>query len=116
MPCPKYHLKLTKTYELAKVDGDPATDADAKAYHLVLSLQVTNNDTKKHDVAYRLDGPNGLPVEGAWYATKVAEDGHGPSRRRLPIEPTAISRWWPVRNSRRKDEKFRKEIGREHAV
>ncbi len=68
-PVPEYHLTITKTYELVKVDGDPATEPDAKAYHLILSLQVTNNDTKKHDVAYRLDGPNGLPVEGAWFVT-----------------------------------------------
>ena len=68
-PVPEYHLTITKTYELVKVDGDPATEPDANAYHLVLSLQVTNNDTKKHDVAYRLDGPNGLPVEGSWYVT-----------------------------------------------
>ena len=74
---PKYQLKLTKTYELAKVDGDPAVDVDAKAYHLVLTLQVTNLDSKPHDVAYRLDGPNGLPVEGSWYATKVQKTGLG---------------------------------------
>ena len=74
---PKYQLKLTKTYELAKVDGDPAMDVDAKAYHLVLTLQVTNLDSKPHEVAYRLDGPNGLPVEGAWYATKVQKTGLG---------------------------------------
>ncbi len=68
-PVPEYHLTMTKTYELVKVDGDPATEPDAKAYNLVLTLQVTNNDTRRHEVAYRLDGPNGLPVEGAWYVT-----------------------------------------------
>ena len=74
---PKYRLQLTKTYELKKVDGDPAVDVDARAYHLVLTLQVTNQDSKPHEVAYRLDGPNGLPVEGAWYATKVQKTGSG---------------------------------------
>ena len=74
---PKYQLKLTKTYALAKVDGDPAIDVDAKAYHLVLTLQVTNLDSKPHDVAYRQDGPNGLPTEGSWYATKVQKTGLG---------------------------------------
>jgi YidC/Oxa1 family membrane protein insertase len=74
---PKYHLKLTKTYELVKIDGDPAIDVDAKAYHLVLTLQVTNQDSKPHEVAYRLDGPNGLPIEGAWYASKVQKSGVG---------------------------------------
>lgn len=74
---PKCRLKLTKTYELVKVDGDPAVDVDAKAYHLVLTLQVTNQDSKPHEVAYRQDGPNGLPVEGAWYASKVQKTGVG---------------------------------------
>ena len=75
---PKYQLKLTKTYELKKVDGDaPAKNVDARAYHLVLNLQITNLDSKPRDVAYRLDGPNGLPVEGAWYASKVQKTGLG---------------------------------------
>jgi YidC/Oxa1 family membrane protein insertase len=74
---PAYHLKFTKTYELVKIDGDPAADVDAVAYHLVLTLQVTNLDSKPHDVAYRLDGPNGLPIEGSWYASKVQKSGIG---------------------------------------
>ena len=37
-----------------------------------------------------------------------AEDGHGPPRRRLPIESPKISRWWPVRNSRRSRTKARR--------
>ena len=73
----KYHLKLTKTYELAKVDGEPTTDVDAKAYHLQLTLEITNQDSKPHQVAYRQDGPNGLPVEGSWYASKVQKSGVG---------------------------------------
>jgi len=81
-PVPEYHLTVTKTYELVKVDGDAATEPDAKAYHLILSLQVTNNDAKKHEVAYRLDGPNGLPVEGSWYVTsKVGRTWSGEGLR-----------------------------------
>ncbi len=81
-PVPEYHLTITKTYELVKVDGEAATEPDAKAYHLILSLQVTNNDTKKQEVAYRLDGPNGLPVEGSWYVTsKVGRTWSGEGLR-----------------------------------
>ena len=60
---PKYHLKVIKTYSLEKAD-DPA-DPDGRAYHLVMSVALTNLDSKKHEVAYRQDGPNGLPTEGA---------------------------------------------------
>jgi YidC/Oxa1 family membrane protein insertase len=28
-----------------------------------------------HTIAYRLDGPNGLPTEGSWYATRVTRSG-----------------------------------------
>ncbi len=30
---------------------------------------------RPHKVAYRLDGPNGLPTEGKWYATRVTRSG-----------------------------------------
>ena len=66
---PERHLKVTKTYELAKLPGNGATDGDDQAYHLTLSVAITNNDTKKHEVAYRQDGPNGLPMEGSWYVS-----------------------------------------------
>ena len=68
-PVPEYRLTIFKSYELVKVEGDPAKELDAMAYHLVLTIQAVNNDSKPHQVAYRLDGPNGLPVEGEWYVT-----------------------------------------------
>jgi YidC/Oxa1 family membrane protein insertase len=64
---PRYPIEITKTYELQKA-GNGADDAGA--YHLVLNVSITNlDDAKKHDVAFRQDGPNGLPVEGAWYVS-----------------------------------------------
>ncbi len=74
---PAFHLEVTKTYRLVKVDGDPAVDRDARAYHLELSLSVKNKDKAAHSIAYRLDGPNGLPREGFWYAysSKVGIQG-----------------------------------------
>ena len=40
-----------------------------------MSLELKNIDPAKtaHDVAYRLDGPTGLPHEGAWYVSKLGE-------------------------------------------
>jgi YidC/Oxa1 family membrane protein insertase len=72
---PHRGLEITKTYRLAEVPEDARANADAQAYHLDFELRIKNvekADSKKaHDVAYRLDGPNGLPHEGAWYASKV---------------------------------------------
>ncbi|MGD0897287.1 MAG: PDZ domain-containing protein, partial [Thermoguttaceae bacterium] len=70
-------LEVTKTYRLAKVPEDALGEADADAYHLDFDFSIKNVDGKAHDVAYRLDGPNSLPHEGAWYATKVSRNWGG---------------------------------------
>jgi YidC/Oxa1 family membrane protein insertase len=74
---PERRLEITKTYRLAKVPAIAQSDADAKAYNLEFQIDVRNLDGKAHDVAYRLDGPNGLPREGAWYAIKVGVKSGG---------------------------------------
>ena len=68
---PEWGLAITKTYRLAKVPGDHASEADFPAYHLTFELAIKNVGDKSRKVAYRLDGPNGLPREGWWYANKV---------------------------------------------
>jgi YidC/Oxa1 family membrane protein insertase len=69
---PRRGLEITKTYRLAEVPAEAWAAADAQAYHLEFELRIKNIAGKAHDVAYRLDGPNGLPHEGAWYAYKVS--------------------------------------------
>ena len=59
-------LKLVKRYTLAK-----AGDADKPGYHLGLRFEVHNLGTEPQSVAYRLQGPTGLPLEGWWYSTKL---------------------------------------------
>ena len=63
---PEIGLEIIKTYRLAKVPDESAADADFPAYHLEFEIEIRNigGDTA-HKVAYRLDGPNGLPTEGA---------------------------------------------------
>ncbi len=69
---PALGLEVTKTYRLAKVPADQKDDANAPAYNLNLEVAVTNVSEAAHQVAYRLDGPTGLPTEGSWYAIKVS--------------------------------------------
>lgn len=59
-------LKVTKRYSLKRIekDGDPAYDLD-------LQIEIENLSNRPHQVAYRLDGPNGLPLEGWWYSVKL---------------------------------------------
>jgi YidC/Oxa1 family membrane protein insertase len=84
---PGYGLEVTKTYRLEKVPATALADANFKAYHLVLDVSVRNVDQhgKAHKVAYRLDGPTGLPTEGYWYATSKVERGWGSGLRDVVV-------------------------------
>ena len=69
-------LEVIKRYELA-LSNDSGRSAEAvdafvengRAYHLNLTVEVKNYDaTSSRRVAYLLDGPTGLPLEGAWFS------------------------------------------------
>lgn len=68
----RWNLEVTKTYRLAALPAEQSDDPSAKAYHLSLEIGLRNLDERTHQVAYQLDGPNGLPIEGWWYAAKVS--------------------------------------------
>ena len=74
---PEFGLKVTKTYRLAKLPEDQQSNVDAKAYHLVFDVKIENIGSKARKVAYQLDGPTGLPLEGRWYARKVGRGWGG---------------------------------------
>jgi len=69
---PEWGLELVKTYRLAQVPQNEQTDSTAKAYHLEFDVAIRNVGNQARTVAYQLDGPTGLPVEGYWYANKVS--------------------------------------------
>ena len=70
MKLPKQHLEITKRFRLSKVPPD-TDDASYPAYHLEYTVEIHNTSPKAQTVAYRQDGPTGLPIEGAWYASKI---------------------------------------------
>jgi YidC/Oxa1 family membrane protein insertase len=72
---PKYGFVITKRYHLAKASEQPVAEGGMPAYDLTMEISVRNEGQDPHDVAYRLDGPNGLPIEGWWYAQKVNRKG-----------------------------------------
>ncbi len=78
---PEMGLEITKTYRLAKVPDDSLANADYPAYHLQFDVEIRNVGGETHKVAYRLDGPNGLPTEGKWYAYKVSRNWGGAGLR-----------------------------------
>jgi len=64
-------LELTKRYKIAKADGDKP------AYHLTLEIELRNVGQTAHSVAYQLDGPTGLPIEGWWYTSRPSRSWGG---------------------------------------
>ena len=70
-------LELTKKYELVQNGTSPkeGNSADSfvkngRAYHLNLTLEIKNFDaSSSRRIAYLLDGPTGLPLEGAWFSS-----------------------------------------------
>lgn len=65
-------IELEKTYRLARVGEGQEANPDHPAYHLDLQVAIRSLDGQPHQVAYQLDGPTGLPLEGWWYASKVS--------------------------------------------
>jgi YidC/Oxa1 family membrane protein insertase len=71
---PELHLELLKRYTLEPVPPDSRDDPTYPGYHLRFDIEVRNtSDVAQKGLAYRLDGPNGLPIEGWWYAYKISQ-------------------------------------------
>ncbi len=61
-------LEIVKRYRLTP----PAADGGKSAqYHLDFDIELRNLGDQPQEVAYRLNGPNGLPLEGWWYITRI---------------------------------------------
>ena len=63
-------LEITKTYRLAPKAEQPGKRI-GDGYQLTLAVAMRNLDIQEQKVAYQLDGPTGLPLEGGWYARKT---------------------------------------------
>jgi YidC/Oxa1 family membrane protein insertase len=64
-------LEVIKRFRLAEVPQDKRDDREFPGYHIDFDVEFKNLATEPQSVSYRLQGPNGLPVEGWWYAQKV---------------------------------------------
>jgi len=71
---PACGLEIVKKFRLARVEPEALDDDSAKAYHLGLDIEIRNLGTQSRKVAYQLDGPTGLPIEGYWYASKIGRE------------------------------------------
>lgn len=64
---PGREVEVTKRYKLEQRDVAKKDDT-AQAYTLKMTIELKNLAKDARKLAYRLDGPTGLPVEGYWYS------------------------------------------------
>lgn len=64
-------LEVVKRFRLARVAGDQLSNEAYPAYHLTLEIEFSNRGSEPLMLAHSVDGPNGLPLEGWWYSTKI---------------------------------------------
>jgi YidC/Oxa1 family membrane protein insertase len=88
-------LQVTKEYRLVTAADDPVGQVDEdRAGRYRLQLRVTFQAVEKTRLEYALDGPNGLPTEGWWYAARVSRSWGGLGVRDVAMrfvgEPTAL--------------------------
>ena len=69
---PELQLEVIKRYTLKPVPADQLENATFPGYDFDLDVEVKNLAPDTRNVAYRLAGPNGLPIEGWWYANRIS--------------------------------------------
>ena len=64
-------IEVTKRFRIEQVPEEELENTIFRGYHLNYTISVRNLTQKTLDVAYRQDGPTGLPTEGWWYQVKT---------------------------------------------
>ncbi len=82
---PKWKLEVYKTFRIAEKSSDPAVPFGV-GYHLNVSIEIKNLDSQPHTVAYMLDGPTGMPLEGGWYPRKTGPGWGGYGIRDIVVK------------------------------
>ncbi len=59
------------------------------SYDLGMNLQIKNTGSRPSEVAYRLEGANGLTLEGWWYSNKKSPNWGGSAARDVVYRTTA---------------------------
>ncbi len=67
-------LEIVKRYRLTPTPAEQLENLDHASFHLEMSVELRNTGKTPLALAYRLDGPTGLPIEGSWYAQKISRN------------------------------------------
>ncbi len=73
-------VRLSRSYEVTPGD-----------YSIDMSVQVDNMADQPQDLAYRLEGPNGITLEGWWYSNKISPNFSGAAARDVVYNTVAES-------------------------
>ncbi|MGB7325131.1 MAG: YidC/Oxa1 family insertase periplasmic-domain containing protein [Rubripirellula sp.] len=73
-------VRLKRTYVVSPAD-----------YSIDMTLQVDNLADEPQDLAYRLEGPNGVTLEGWWYSNKISPNFSGAAARDVVYNTVAES-------------------------
>lgn len=76
-------VEVMRRYWLATTTPENEANPNGPAYHLNTEFEVRNLTDEKMELAYVLDGPNGLPTEGWWYTNKIGPGWGGAGARDL---------------------------------
>lgn len=84
-PLADLKLTLIKRYSIEPVPEGSRDDPNYPGYNLQLDVGVRNTGEAEQSVAYRLDGPTGLPLEGWWYTHKISRSWSGAGLRDVVV-------------------------------
>ena len=70
-------VEFEKRFALVEVPEDERDDPAFPGYHFEMDVRVKNLLPTPQSVAYTIDGPNGLPIEGWWYANRIGRKSNG---------------------------------------
>jgi YidC/Oxa1 family membrane protein insertase len=70
---PELGLTLTKRYTLLAAPPETRDDLTDPPYDIRLDVELMNTSDAPQQVAYRIDGPTGMPLEGWWFAHKISQ-------------------------------------------
>ncbi len=74
---PQYGVEVLKRYLVEPVPAEQQANVNYSGYGLKLDIEVRNLGEQALELAYRLDGPNGLPMESWWFANKIGRNWGG---------------------------------------
>lgn len=82
---PELKLEVIKRYSLAKAPAEERDNTTYPAYNVDLEIDFRNTSDAPRSVAYRLDGPTGMPLEGWWFARKISQAWSGGGLRDVGV-------------------------------